>query len=97
MLFQILEIILKKKLAKPVNSLGDDHHNIEPIPYPIIAPKIEPAEQIKAYLNDFDCEPKHNAISKTSGGIGKNEASTKARKNNATPPHLESDHSKTHW
>ena len=88
-------IILKKKLAKPVNSLGDDHHNIEPIPYPIIAPKIEPAEQIRAYLNDFDCEPKHNAISITSGGIGKNEASETAIKANATTPYFELDQFKT--
>ena len=61
----------------------------------IIAPKIEPAEQIRAYLNDFDCEPKHNAISKTSGGIGKNEASATAIKANATTPYFELDQFKT--
>ena len=46
--------MLKKKLANPVNSFEEDHHNIEPIPYPITAPRIDPAEQIKAYFNDFD-------------------------------------------
>ena len=64
--------------------------------YPNIAPRAEPAEQINANLKALDFKPKHRAINNTSGGIGKNEAPTKARINNATPPHLESDHSKTH-
>ena len=64
--------------------------------YPNIAPRAEPAEQINANLKALDFKPKHRAINNTSGGIGKNEASTKASINNATPPHLESDHSKTH-
>ena len=87
--------MLKKKLANPVNSFEEDHHNIEPIPYPITAPRIDPAEQIKAYFNDFDWEPKHNAISKTSGGIGKNEASETAIKASANTPYFEFDQFKT--
>ena len=44
--------------------------------YPNIAPRAEPAEQINANLKALDFKPKHRAINNTSGGIGKNEAST---------------------
>ena len=51
-----------------------------------MAPKTEPNVAIAAYLNDFDVAPKHKAISRTSGGIGKKLDSIKANMKRATTP-----------
>ena len=87
--------MLKKKFAIGVNVDGELHHKKEPIPYPTIAPKIDPNEQISPNLKDLFCDPKHSAMSNTSGGIGKNEASAKAINPKASGPYLESAHFST--
>ena len=87
--------MLKKKFANGVNVVGELHHKNDPMPYPIIAPKIDPNEQIRANLKDLFCDPKHSAIRRTSGGIGKNEASAKAINPKANGPYLESAHFNT--
>jgi len=79
-------ILLKKKLAKPVNSPSDEIHTKCPMAYPIKAPDTEPIVQIAAYRNDFKVLPMASAISKTSGGIGKKTDSEKARINSAKMP-----------
>ena len=81
-------IVRKKKLAIEVNSPLGVCHKKYPNKYPPIAPNIEPIVQIAANLNDFFEAPKHNAISKTSGGIGKKLDSAKANMKSAGTPHL---------
>ncbi len=60
-----------------------------------MAPKTEPVEQINANRKAFVLEPKARAINKTSGGIGKKEASAKDIANKNKGPYLELDHFKT--
>lgn len=84
-----------KKVAIDENSPSPFHHNRLPIPYPNTAPIAEPKEQIKTNLKELDLDPRHKAMSKISGGIGKNDASVNERMNKAAEPHFESDHPKT--
>ncbi len=84
-----------KKVAIDENSPSPFHHNRLPIPYPNTAPIAEPKEQIKTNLKELDLDPRHKAISKISGGIGKKDASVNERMNKAAEPHFESDHPKT--
>ena len=67
----------KNKRANQENWPIPSHHKNDPIAYPNIAPKIEPKEQINAKRKAFTLRPKAKGINKTSGGIGKNEASEK--------------------
>ena len=84
-----------KKDAIGENSPSPFHHNRFPIPYPNTAPVAEPKAQMKTNLKELDQDPRHKAISKISGGIGKKDASVNERKNKAIEPHFESDHPKT--
>ena len=60
-----------------------------------MAPKIEPTLHKRANLKDFDLRPNANGISNTSGGIGKKDASAKARTNRTRGPDGRSAHFKT--
>jgi len=52
--------------------------NNSPIIYPNMPPRTEPIEQMVAKLNALPGLDMHKAISKISGGIGKNEDSQNA-------------------
>ena len=60
-----------------------------------MAPKTEPIEQINAKLKAFVFKPRAKGINKTSGGIGKKEASANAITNSIKGPYFELDHFKT--
>jgi hypothetical protein len=60
--------------------------NCHPIKYPKHPPRTDPAEQINAYFRDFLGMETANAMRRISGGMGKKEASLKAKINNAHDP-----------
>ena len=55
----------------------------------------DPIEQIKPYCIDFDRIPNASAINRTSGGIGKKDASANAITPRAIGPYFDSDHFNT--
>ena len=85
----------KNKRANQENWPIPSHHKNDPIAYPNIAPKIEPKEQINAKRKAFALRPKAKGINKTSGGIGKNDASANAIRPSINGPYFEFDHFNT--
>ena len=63
--------------------------------YPKIPPRTEPTEAIKAKIKDFFGFETDKAICKTSGGMGKNDDSEKARINKAAEEYFLCAHDKT--
>ena len=56
---------------------------------------MEPTLHNKANLNALDLKPNARGINRTSGGIGKNEASANESKNKTRGPDRRSDHFNT--
>ena len=86
-----LGMLLKKNFAISVKSFDGVHQRKWPIKYPNNAPRTEPIRQIEANLNAFLVEPSTKAISKASGGTGKNDDSANANINSAVAPYGVSD------
>ena len=68
-------ILSKKNWAKTENSFGFSHQSHNPIPYPNPAPRIEEIVQRIPKDKAFSFLPRARGIKRTSGGIGKKEAS----------------------
>jgi len=63
-----------------------DCQMLMPIKYPIIPPIIEAMDVYKAKRQDFLMAPRHRAMRRGSGGMGKKELSARARRKRAIGP-----------